>query len=39
MMTGTMNIDGRELVPIGTGHARNAYVCISREVTYCLVPI
>ena len=38
-MTGTMNIDGRELVPIGTGHARNVYICISREVTYRLVPI
>jgi hypothetical protein len=38
-MTGTMIIDGRELVPIGTGHARNAYVCIAREVTYRLVPI
>ncbi len=38
-MTGTMIIDGRELVAIGTGHARNAYVCIVREVTYRLVPI
>lgn len=38
-MTGTMIIDGRELMPIGTGHARSACVCIARDATYPLVPI